>query len=422
MTMPELAGYRSQARAWLAANLDRRPAPGAGAPGAADPYASQHIAAHRQIQRRLFDAGYAGISWPAEYGGGGLSAAHEQAFAQEAAPFQTPDFGVLSVTTFGSCVPTMIRHADPGFLGRHVPAVLRGEELWCQFFSEPAAGSDLAGVRTRAARQGPDWVLDGAKTWSSYAHRADWAMCLARTNWDVPKHRGLTWFAVPLAAPGLTVRPIRQMTGHPGFCEEFLDQVTIPDCERIGDVDAGWSVTTTLLYLERGAGRPDAATEPDDPGPLCADLVAIARQAGRLDDPAVRWRLVSSFVDEYATAQLKGRIAAAARHGSADPGLASYGKLAVSQSTAARGRAGLEIGGLSAVTWPGGEPAAAAAAAFLASKAPAIAGGTEQMQRSAIAERVLGLPREPAYDIDLPFRDVLQQARQWGGGRPGTGA
>jgi alkylation response protein AidB-like acyl-CoA dehydrogenase len=264
-------------------------------------------------------------------------------------------------------------------------------------------------------------VLNGAKTWSSYAHLADWGMCLARTNWDVPKHRGLSWFAVPLSAAGLTVRPIRQMTGSSGFCEEFLDGVAIPDAERIGEVDAGWSVTSTLLYLERGAGRPEAAEEPDDPGPMCPDLVAIARQAGRLREPGVRRRLLSSFIDEYAAAQLKGRIAAAARLGSIDPGTASYGKLATSRATAARGRAGLEIGGLSAVTWAAGEPDSAAAAAFLASKAPAIAGGTEQMQRNGIAERVLGLPREPAYDLDVPFRDVLSRAREWGsGGRAGT--
>lgn len=416
MTTPDLDGYRAQARAWLAANLDRR------ATAAADPYAEPHLAAHRQIQRRLSDGGYAGISWPAGYGGGGLSAAHERAFAEEAAAYETPDFGVLSVTTFGSCVPTMIKHADPAYLRRHVPAVLRGEELWCQFFSEPAAGSDLAGVRTRAVRQGASWVIDGAKTWSSYAHLADWAMCLARTNWDVPKHRGLTWFAVPTGAPGLTVRPIRQMTGKAGFCEEFLDGVVVPDSERIGEVDTGWSVTSTLLYLERGAGRPDAAEAPDDPGPICPDLVLLARSAGRLGEASVQERLVSTFIDEYAAAQLKARIATAARLGSVDPGMASYGKLAVSQATAARGRAGLEIGGLAAVTWPHDDPADGAAAAFLASKAPAIAGGTEQMQRNAIAERVLGLPREPAYDIDLPFRDVSARAKDWGSRRPVPGA
>ena len=416
MSASDLQEYRSQARAWLTGNLERRP-------GTAQPrYDERHIAAHRQIQRRLFDGGYAGISWPAEYGGGGLTEAHERAFAEEAEAFETPDFGVLSVTTFGSCVPTMIKHADPAYLGRHVPRVLRGEELWCQFFSEPAAGSDLAGIRTKATRQpgkgqdGERWVLSGAKTWSSYAHLADWAMCLARTRWDVPKHRGLTWFAVPLNAAGLTVRQIRQLTGSSGFCEEFLDDVVVPDTERIGDLDKGWSVTSTLLYLERGAGRPDTPEAAGDPGAICPDLVGMARLAGRLDDQGVRQRLVSSFIDDYVVAQVKARIATAARLGSMDPGMASYGKLAVSQATAARGRAGLEIGGLMAVAWPqDAQDAAGAAAAFLASKAPGIAGGTEQMQRNAIAERVLGLPREPAYDIDVPFGEVLQRARVWGG-------
>jgi alkylation response protein AidB-like acyl-CoA dehydrogenase len=410
-TTTDLDEYRSQVRAWLPANLDRRTR------AADDPHTPEHVATHRHIQRRLFDGGFAGISWPAEYGGGGLSSAHERAFAEEAAPYETPDFGVLSVTTFGSCVPTMLKHADPPYLSRHVPAVLRGEQLWCQFFSEPEAGSDLAGVHTRAERREDGWALTGAKVWSSYAHLADWAMCLARTNWDAPKHRGLTWFAVPMNAPGLTVRQIRQLTGKAGFCEEFLDNVLVPDTERIGNVDDGWSVTSTLLYLERGAGRPDAAEAPDDPGPLCPDLVELARQVGRLDDPEVRRELVSAAVGDYVAAQVRARIATMTRLGTADPGIAAYGKLALSQATAARGRAGLAIGGLAAIAWSQEQPAAGAAAtSFLASKAPGIAGGTEQMQRNGIAERVLGLPREPAYDIDVPFREVARRARNWGGG------
>uniref|UniRef100_UPI0015F0D77D acyl-CoA dehydrogenase family protein n=1 Tax=Pseudonocardia pini TaxID=2758030 RepID=UPI0015F0D77D len=293
--------FRAQVREWLPANLDRR--------GAAswDPHTPEHVAEHRAIQHRLFDGGYAGITWPVEYGGRGLGAEYERSFQDEAAGFVTPDFGILSVTTFGSCVPTMIRHATPEFLARHVPRVLRGEELWCQFFSEPAAGSDLAGVQTRATRDGDGWRLDGAKIWSSLAHLADWGMCLTRTNWDVPKHKGLTWFGVPTDAPGLTVRPIRQIGGSSEFCEEFLDAVPVPDTERIGELDKGWSVTSTLLVFERGAGRPGAVETPDEPGPLPAELLAVA--AGRLAEPAVRQRIASAHVEDYVVAQLKARIA-----------------------------------------------------------------------------------------------------------------
>jgi len=409
--MTALDDFRAAARAWLPANLDRR---GTAAP--ADPHTAEHVAEHRRIQRRLFDGGYAGITWPGEYGGRGLDAEYERAFQEEAADYVTPDFGILGVTTFGSCVPTMIRHATPVFLARHVPRVLRGEELWCQFFSEPAAGSDLAGVQTRATRADDGWRLDGAKIWSSLAHLADWGMCLARTNWDVPKHKGLTWFGVPTDAPGLTVRPIRQIGGSSEFCEEFLDAVAVPDTERIGEVDRGWSVTSTLLVFERGAGRPGATEAPDEPPALCPDLVDLAGRTGRLDDADVRRTLASTHVEDYVVAQLKARIATLSRLDRIDAGVAAYGKLGLAAATAARARAGLEIGGAAAVAWDPAEPGAGAAAhAFLESKKPAIAGGTEQMQRNGVAERVLGLPRERAVDVDLPFSDVLRRAREWPG-------
>ena len=402
--MTSLDEFRAEVRAWLPANLDRR---GSATP---DPHTPAHVAEHRAIQRRLFDGGYAGLTWPAAHGGRGLTPEHERAFQEEAAGFVTPDFGILSVTTFGSCVPTMIRHATSEFLDRHVPRVLRGEELWCQFFSEPAAGSDLAGVQTRATRDGDAWRLDGAKIWSSLAHLADWGMCLARTNWDVPKHKGLTWFGVPTDAPGLTVRPIRQIGGSSEFCEEFLDGVAVPDTERIGEIDKGWSVTSTLLVFERGAGRPGAVETPDEPGPLPAELLAVA--SGRLDDPAVRRRIASAHVEDYVVAQLKARIATLSRLGKADAGTAAYGKLGLAGATAAKARTALELGGAGAVTWEAGGRGAAAHA-FLESKKPAIAGGTEQMQRNGIAERVLGLPRERAVDVDLPFAEVLRRAREW---------
>jgi alkylation response protein AidB-like acyl-CoA dehydrogenase len=406
--MIPLAEYRAEVREWLPANLDRATAT------PRDPYHPEQVAAHRAIQRRLFDAGYAGISWPSEFGGAGLPAEYERAFAEEAVGFVTPHFGILSVTTFGSCVPTMLRHADPEYLSRHVPATLKGERLWCQFFSEPAAGSDLAGIRTTAQRDGEGWRLYGAKVWSSLAHIADWGMCLARTDASVPKHQGLTWFAVPTDADGLTVRPLKQITGNSEFCEESLTDVFVADQDRIGAVDGGWRVTSSLLVFERGAGRPDAEECPDRPGPLPADLVAMARRAGRSADGDALRAIVSAHIEGFAVAQVRGRIATHTRLGKVSPGVASYAKLVDASATAARGRAQIEIGGLAATTWGLDEPGGgAAAAAFLGSKAPSIAGGTEQMQRNAIAERVLGLPREPAYDVDVPFKDVAQLAARW---------
>ncbi|GAA4548402.1 acyl-CoA dehydrogenase family protein [Pseudonocardia xishanensis] len=405
----DLDEFRAALRAWLPANLDRR------GRAVGDPYAPEHVAEHRLIQRRLWDGGYAGLSWPQDFGGGGLSREHEQVFAAEAKEFVTPDFGVLGVTTFGSCVPTMIRHATPEFLARHVPAVLRGEELWCQFFSEPAAGSDLAGVQTRAERtEDGEWSLSGAKVWSSAAHLADWAMCLARTDADVPKHKGLTWFAVPTDAPGLTVRPIRMSSGERDFCEEFLDGVPVPDEDRIGPVDGGWAITSTLLVYERGAGRPAVDEHPDDPGRLDDELVDLARRQGRAGETAVQDLIVSVHLQRFVNAQVKARAATRTRLGTMTAGMASFAKLTEAGLAPARSRALMEIGGAASVAWSRGDgDAAAAANTFLVSKRLAVAGGTEQMQRNAISERVLGLPRERSVDSDVPFREVQRRARDW---------
>ena len=249
-------------------DLDELPPAGAGlAPGqpraparigrgAEPPRAGpRRVAASRQLQRRLYDGGYAGISFPKEYGGQGLSDAHERAFRQEAVGFLMPDFGGAGIVMFGPIARSMLAHASPDFLHRHIPKMLSGEELWCQFYSEPEAGSDLAGIRTRATRDGDHWILRGSKIWSTGANHADYGMCLARTNWDVPKHRGLTWFAVPTTAKGLTVRPITQINGGAGFCEEFLDDVVLDDGDIIGEVHQGWSVAQTMLVYERGAGK-----------------------------------------------------------------------------------------------------------------------------------------------------------------------
>jgi alkylation response protein AidB-like acyl-CoA dehydrogenase len=409
MTEPDIDQFRSELRSWLPANLERRGAQ------TDDPYTPEHIRAHRQIQRRLWDGGFAGLSWPTQFGGRGLSRMHERVFAEESSGFVTPNFGILNVTTFGSCVPTMIRHASPEFLSKHVPAVLRGEELWCQFFSEPAAGSDLAGVQTKGERLGDGtWSISGAKVWSSLAHIADWAMCLVRTNWDVPKHKGLTWFAVPTSASGLEIRPIQMSSGESEFCEEFLDDVRVPDSDRIGEVNAGWDITSTLLVFERGAGRPTVDEQPDDPGTFDPELVALARDRGSLADPRVLDALVSLHVQAFVHAQVKGRAATKSRLGLMSSGAASYPKLTEAALAPAKAHAALEIAGPRGVAWDLADTQTAAVANnFLVSRRLAVAGGTEQMQRNAISERVLGMPRERSVDSAEPFSEVLRRAREW---------
>jgi alkylation response protein AidB-like acyl-CoA dehydrogenase len=406
--------YRVRARGWLADNLDPREAPTR--VHSIEYYTPDVMAANRALQRKLFAGGFAGISWPTAYGGQGLPPAFESAFLEEAAAYVMPDFGVLTATTFHICVPTMLAHASPEFLQRFVPQVLAGDALVCQFFSEPSSGSDLAGIRTRATRDGEQWVLNGQKVWSTFAHLADFGMCLARTDWEAPKHRGLTWFAVPCTSRGLTIRPIKQINETAEFCEEFFDDVVVPDGNVIGGVDDGWTVTQTMLVLERGAGRPSDGTSPSRPGPLAPDLVRLAQESGRVDDPVVRQKLARAHTIDYLGKVLASRIGEMGRYGQLGPGMAAYGKLFRGTYQPVRARIGMEIGGDTAITWDvtdlhGPE----ASTAYLNGRAASIAGGTNEMQRNAIAERVLGLPREPSFDTNKPFSQVLREANDWKG-------
>ncbi len=413
----DIPTFRAQARAWLDTNLEHRGPVRAGPrPRGADHKTVEGIASQRRIQRRLFDAGYAGISYPKEYGGAGLTVAHERAFNEEASHYATPDFGVAGGTTFAICARTMLAHASPAFLGHHIPKILAGEELWVQFFSEPEAGSDLAGIRSRATRDGDRWILNGAKIWSSGAYYADYGMCLVRTNWDVPKHRGLTWFAVRTSAPGVTVQPIMEINGDAEFCQEFFDDVELTDDDIIGEVDQGWRVAQTMLVFERGGGGsalpvPAASTE------LPSDLVALAHKVDRHQDPVVRQLLARAHINDYAHIQLAGRITHRLRVSQGmDAGIAAYGKLAAGTLGPIRARIGMQIGGAEALLWePGDVNGMTTSLNYLNGRVQSIAGGTNEMQRNAIGERVLGLPREPSFDTNKPFGEVVRAARNWDG-------
>jgi alkylation response protein AidB-like acyl-CoA dehydrogenase len=417
VTAPDPEAYREQARAWMAANLKRRAEGDAHASmlGASADKTPEGIAAERSLQRRLYDAGYAGITWPATCGGQGLGPEHQRAFDEAARDFVLPDFGIAGGTTFGVCAPTMLAHASPAFLKRHIPKILAGEELFAQFFSDPEAGSDLAGVRTQAVRDGERWILNGSKIWSSGAYYADYGMCLARTDWDVPKHRGLTWFAVPTTAKGVTVRRIRQINGNAEFCQEFFDDVELTDDDVIGAVNGGWTVTQTMLFFERGGGGSLGRTPAR--GAIAPDLVELATIAGRLGDPLVRDLIARAHVDDLVRdaflARLGGLMAA---NPALAASLASYGKLAAGTFDPIRANLAMQVGGLQALVWDRSpSPGADAAAGLLNSRILSIAGGSNEMQRNAIGERVLGLPREPAFDTRKPFREVLRDAQNWSG-------
>ena len=340
-------------RAWLAANLERRPPGESGrrSPWELEEQTDEQLADGAGIAAALYEAGYAGITWPAEYGGQGLTREHELVFQDEARGYVLPDLGIAGGATFGVCAPTMIAHASPEFLRRHIPRVLAGDLIVSQFFSDPDAGSDLAGVRTQAVRDGDRWILTGSKIWSSGAYYADAGMCLARTNWDVPKHRGLTWFLVPVDAPGLTIERIRQINGDAEFCQEYLDEVELSDDDVIGEVDAGWSVTQTMLLHERGAGSAGGATSSGrDRRPRRR---AGAGGGGRWPRRPGRARRVGPHPRRG-----PGPFGVRPSPGGADDGrsanagnLASYGKLASGVYDPIRANRALRIAGDAALAW-----------------------------------------------------------------------
>jgi alkylation response protein AidB-like acyl-CoA dehydrogenase len=419
-TTPELEAYRTRAREWLAGNLERRAlrsTAGATNFGAGDKDDAA-IALQRELQHKLYDAGYAGITWPSEYGGQGLHPWFERAFVEEARAFVLPDLGLVGGATLHVCAPTMLAHASPEFLRRHIPRILAGDELVAQFFSDPDAGSDLAAVRTQAVRDGDNWILNGSKIWSSGAYYADVGMCLARTDWDVPKHRGLTWFVVPTRAPGVVIERIRQINGNSEFCQEFFTDVVLTDDDVIGSVNDGWAVTQTMLLHERGGGvtRTHGSGTSGAKG-VARDVLDLASRIDALDDALKRDLVARIVVDDLVRAALNQRLFARM---AADPalaaGIASYAKLASGIFDPIRANRAMQIAGESAIGWASEDEAGASTAlSLLNSRFLSIAGGTNEMQRNSIGERVLGLPREPTFDSRKPIREVVRDARTWSG-------
>jgi alkylation response protein AidB-like acyl-CoA dehydrogenase len=410
--------FRARARGWLADNVPKRDAEAIAAlRGPGGTRGGGRLGGERSLQRKAFDAGFAGITWPEDYGGQGLTPAHERAFREEAAGY------VMIPGPNIPCAGAMLAHASPDFLRRHIPKMLSGEAVWVQFFSEPGAGSDLAGVRTRAERDGDRWILNGAKIWSTGAAEADYGMCLARTDWDVPKHQGLTWFAVRCDAPGVTVQPIREISGGEDFCQEFFDDVELSDDDVIGGVNNGWAVTQTMLIYERGAapagdgagGGAFMAMRPAQRR-LAPDLVDLAEQVGRVHDPHVRQLIARAHINDFARGQLVRRVGQLIARGANAAGTASYGKLAAGVYDPIRARIGVEVGRTAALLWePDDVDAMSASLNYLNGRIMSIAGGTNEIQRNGIGERALGLPREPSFDSNKPFRQVVAEAAEWTG-------
>lgn len=390
---PEEASFRQRLRAWLAEHAVRSDSEEV-LSETWPLYHPDRLAEGYRFHRALWDAGFAGVTVPEEYGGQGLPARYQEIWKEEAADYQLPPHG--SGAALGIAVPMLLAHGSEFLKTTHIPLILRAEVSWCQFLSEPGGGSDLAGVRTTAVRDGDEWLLNGSKIWTTGAHFSQYAMCLARTAPDQTKHRGLTMFVVPIPSAGLEIRPVQQINGGSEFNQEFLDDVRVASENVVGEVNEGWRVAQSMLSFERqmigggsvtggslGAERPD-------------DLADLARKSAHPGENA-RQLVADIWVHTVVAAETSSRMIAAMLQGEASPHAGSALKLLGNEVTYRRARAVMTLAGTSGIAWPSDEQHSGQwAAAFLSARAAGIGGGTDEIQRNIVGERILGLPKEPS--------------------------
>jgi acyl-CoA dehydrogenase len=366
---------------------------------------AQQLEAARDWQHTRYENGFGWISGPPQYGGRGLSPVHELVYDSIEAGYDVPDTGTLSVVGLGMIGPTILAHGQQAVKDRYLPAMYRGAVIACQLFSEPDAGSDLAGLRTRAVADRDSWIIDGQKVWTSVAQHSQIGMALCRTDPDAPKHKGITAFLVDMSAPGVEVRPLRQMTGGSDFNEVFLTGVRVPDDHRLGEVNGGWRVALTTLMNER------AAVGSEGTGPVAGALTperlsALMRATWTWDDRALRRDLSELLADMTATAYLNARAFRRMRGGVAPGPEMSVAKLMYAQNLTRAAHVVSHFLGPRIIADTGEWGTYAWAELLLATPALRILGGTEEIMKNILAERVLGLPREPGIDATSPFRDL----------------
>jgi len=410
----DLDSFRQRAREFIRGNLEHVGPVRLGLQHRPDDEELATVAREREVQRMFFDAGFAGICVPLAYGGQGLTPAHQRVFNEELVGYEFPAH--LQIPTFSPCLTVLLEYGTEEQKRRHVPAILKGEEIWLQFLSEPSGGSDVAGALTTAIRDGDEWVLNGSKVWTTYAWWSDWALCLARTNWDVPKHRGLTVFILPINAPGVEVHRIEMLNGNREFCQEFLSDVRVPDSDRIGEVDQGWTVCTRWMFHERMLYNSPFVTVPAGSGRGSAGsltMTDIARDAGRIDDPVARDLIGEAAMLEVVQRRLEQRVADGIATGALSSQASAIGRLFAGVVGTRTTTIAFELAGGAGAAWTDDDGSLTGRGTdFLMRQTAQIGGGTTEMARNVISERVLGMPREAALDRDVAFRDVPR-------GRPG---
>jgi len=398
---PEEAAYRTRVRDWLAANAPKKPAGG-------DTEGGGSLAASRAWQAKKAAAGYACITWPTAWGGQGGTPIQSVIFAAEEAAYPIPPnpFQI----GLGMCVPTVMTFADDATKTRFAGPAIRGEEIWCQLFSEPAAGSDVAAARTRAMRADDgsgDWLISGQKVWTTGAQISDFGIVICRTNPDAPKHKGLTMFWIDMRAPGVTVKPIHQMSGGHSFNEVFFEEVRVGDGQRLGALDDGWKVSLVTLMNERlavggaaGAGWPQ--------------FLEAARATPGLDgrpalkDQALREKLADWYVQAEGLKHTRNRTMTALSRGQTPGPESAIGKVISAVQMQELGNAALEmLDQYGIIDDPALAPLKAAfQVSTMFGPGLRIAGGTDEILKNIIAERVLGLPGDIRIDKDVAFKDM----------------
>ena len=400
------AEFRAEVRSWIDANAPKHLHEHLAAStfgnlntGDEDP-----LEASKRWQKTKADAGWACIQWPVEYGGRGASPIETVIWRQEEGVYGA--LGGSFIIGQGMCGPTLMAYASEEQKTRYLPKLASGEEVWCQLFSEPHGGSDLAGLRTRAEKDGDEWVINGQKIWTSGAHYSDFGILITRTDASVAKHKGLTMFFLDMRSPGVDIRPIKQVNGQSGFNEVYFDNVRIPDAQRLGSVGDGWRVSLTTLMNERLAIGGGIATG----FPELHDLVRTLPYNGdvAINDPAVRERLAHWYARTAGLRNTASRAISALSKGETPGPENSIGKLVAGTMLQDIAKYAMDLQGYgSLLTDPDvADGAARFQAMLMRSPAVRIEGGTDQILRNIIGERVLGLPEDMRADKGLPFNEI----------------
>ncbi len=402
----DLAEYRERARDWLASNMPRVTDP--------DYHVEQFLSdgqRAKELQHRLFEGGFAGICYPREYGGQGLPHEYQRVFTEESLAYEMPL--IFNSPTLAITGPTLLDYGTEEQKRTYIPRMLSGEHLWVQMLTEPRGGSDLAGVVTRAERDGDSFVLTGSKIWTTAGYRADYGLCLARTNWDATKHRGMTMFLLKIDQPAVEMHRIRMVDGSMEECQEFFNEVELPVENVLGEIDQGWSLVQTILHHEHNAISQGASPyfsgahilhqwEVDE-----FDLVDFVRRMGVEQDARPRELVAEQFANHVVGQHLAARLAWGMESGAFGPDASAIARLYEGLQGVRKEQITVELAGNTMLAWPREDPATEMYASnWLMRQAHCLGGGSTEMQMNMIAERVLGMPREFAADRDVPFTAV----------------